>query len=53
MNPWIPTVVVLCVIIPVMVIFYRESNQINVLDHITDIISFVCGSFFGYLAKSK
>jgi len=53
MNPWIPTLVVLCIIIPIMVIFYRESAQAGVLDHITDIISFACGSFFGYLTGKK
>lgn len=54
-SKWI-VLVVLCVIVPGMVIFYLERSNTTTLTEVSEIVSFVAGSFFGYLTanvKSK
>lgn len=48
-NGWI-VLVVLCVILPGMCIFYLERSNTNTISEVSEIVSFVAGSFFGYLS---
>lgn len=50
MNNWMIVLVVLCVIVPGMFIFYLERGNSTTLTEVSEIVSFVAGSFFGYLS---
>jgi hypothetical protein len=52
-NNWVVLIVVLCVILPGMLIFYMDRNAADALSEVSELVSFMAGSFFGYLTATK